>query len=89
MRKLLFLLSVFLLISCNPYGNNESLSPEKQEEFKLDTKELFDLQDSLNRTGDMKYYDKYMLCIDTMIKKYPGQRSLVKLKKHMQHIFEY
>lgn len=88
MKKCVYLSLVFLIVGCtHKDGNQNQLKEKNKEELKIDTKILKSLNDSLNTTGDHKYLNKYIHKIDEMIKKYPNQTELVKVKENMIEIF--
>lgn len=88
MTKYIFILSLILIIGCTRNGATQNKNEKQTEELKADTKVLKSLHDSLNTTGDYQYYNKYILKIDEMIKKYPEQKQLTKVRDQMKKIFE-
>jgi hypothetical protein len=89
MKKYIFIFSIISIIGCAQNGNQKSLNEKEKEELRVDTEILKSLNDSLNSTGDYQYYDKYILKIDEMIKKYPEQKKeLLKVKENMEEIIE-
>lgn len=85
LMKYTIIFSVILIIGC--VQHNKQKKEYKQKELIIDTNILRSLQDSLNSTGDQKYYNKYLDKINEMIKKYPDQKQLLKVKKSMSEIY--
>lgn len=86
MKKCILILSIISIIGCTHHGNQKRLNKEENEELRIDTKILKSLNDSLNSTGDYRYYKKYMIKVDEMIKKYPKQENLLKVRESMREI---
>jgi len=86
MKKYIYILSIISIISCAQHENKKQLD---KEELMNDTRILKSLDDSLYKTGDFQYYEKYMLKIDEMIKKYPDpyRENYLKLKESMKEIY--
>jgi hypothetical protein len=87
MKKYIFILFIFSIIGCTQNENEKRLNKKVNEELRIDTKILKSLNDSLNSTGDYRYYEKYILKIDEMIKKYPEHKELLKVRESMKEIF--
>jgi hypothetical protein len=87
MKKCILILSIISIIGCTHHGSQKRLNKKENEELRIDTKILKSLNDSLNSTGDYQYYKKYMVKIDEMIKKYPEQKDLLKVRESMKEIF--
>ena len=89
MKKYIYAPLVFLIIGCSHPANSISLSKVEKEELRIDTKILKSLDDSLNMTGDKQYYNKFMMKIDVMIKKYPNpyQKGFIQVRENMIKIF--
>jgi hypothetical protein len=75
------------MFSCTEHENQKQLNKKEREDLRIDTKILKSFQDSLNSTGDYRYYEKYILKIDEMIKKYPEERGLLQVKESVKEIF--
>ena len=87
MKKYIFIFSIISIVGCAQNGN-QKINEKEKEELRIDTEILKSLNDSINSTGDFKYYDRYILKIDEMIKKYPDQKKeLLKVKESMQEIY--
>ncbi len=89
MKKFIYILSIISIIGCTQHENQKQLSKRNREELIMDSKILNSFQDSLNATGNFRYYKKYMLKIDEMIKKYPDpyRENYLKVKESMIEIF--
>ena len=89
MKKCIYILSLILIIDCTQHGNKKQLDTKDKEELIIDTKILKSLDDSLYKTGYFRYYEKYMLKIDEMIKKYPDpyRENFLKVKVSMKEIY--
>jgi hypothetical protein len=90
MKKCIYLFLIFLVIGCtHQEGTHKQLTQKNKEELKADTKILNSFQDSLNATGNLGYYKKYMLKIDEMIKKYPDpyRKNYLKIRESMIEIY--
>jgi len=87
MKKYILIFSIILILGCQN-GGQKRLNEKENVELKMDTEILKSLNDSLNNTGDYQYYEKYILKIDEMIKKYPEQKQLLKVRENMKEIFE-
>ena len=88
MKKYILILSILSILGCSPNGGQKRLNKKEKEELRIDTKMLKSLNDSLNNTGDYRYYEKYILKIDEMIKKYPEQKQLLKVRESMKEIYD-
>ena len=88
MKKYIGILLVFLFLGCLQIRKENKLSNKQKEELKIETKNLMKLHDSINTTGDIKYYHKYMKKLNEMIKKYPDDNNLLMVKKQMEEIFK-
>jgi len=88
MKRFIKILYVFSIIGCSHSNTDIGISEKEKEEFKTDTRTLKILNDSLNSTGDYKYYEKYIILIDDMIVKYPDQKQLLKVKESMKEIYD-
>ncbi len=89
MKKWIIILFVISIIGCSQFGVQKNLNEKEKEELKIDTKVLKSLHDSLNSTGDYKYYEKYITKINEMIKKYPSQKKqLLMVRESMKEICE-
>jgi len=90
MKKCFYILSIISIIGCTQHDNKKQLDKKDKEELMMDSKILNSFQDSLNATGNFEYYNKYMLKIDEMIKKYPDpyRENYIKVKKSMKEIYE-
>lgn len=88
MKKYILILSIISILGCTQNGIQKRLIEKENDELKIDTEILKSLNDSLNKTGDYRYYEKYILKIDEMITKYPEQKQLLKVKESMEEIFE-
>ena len=86
MKKYILILSILSILGCSLNGGQKRLN--EKEELRIDTKILKSLNDSLNNTGDYRYYEKYILKIDEMIKKYPEQKQLLKVRESMKEIYD-
>lgn len=84
----IFTLIIIFISSCIQEKTKVKLNEKEKEQLRIDTQILKSLNDSLNITGDIKYYDKYIHKINEMIIKYPDQKQLVEVKKNMMEIFE-
>jgi uncharacterized OsmC-like protein len=90
MKKWIVILFLISIISCVHSDGQQQANKKKREELKVDTKILQSLDDSLTKTGDHQYYEKYIIKIDEMINKYPEQKKeLKRVKKSMVEIYEY
>jgi len=90
MKKWIGILFLISIIGCINSGKQQELNEKEKEELIMDTKILKSYNDSLIKTGDYQYYDKYIKKIDEMIKKYPDQKKeLKRVKKSMEEIYEY
>jgi hypothetical protein len=90
MKRLIGILFLISIIGCINSGEQQQLNEKEKEELIMDTKILKSFNDSLIKTSDFQYYDKYILKIDEMIKKYPNQKKeLQRVKKSMEEIYEY
>lgn len=89
MKKCIYILSIISIIGCTQHENKKQISKKDNEELIKDSKILNSFQDSLNSTGDYRYYEKYMLKIDEMIKKYPDpyRENYLKVKESMKEIY--
>jgi len=95
MKKYIYAPLVFLIMGCSHPVNSKSLKKEEclkkeeKEQLRIDTKVLKSLDDSLNMTGDKQYYNKFMIKIDVMIKKYPNpyQKGFIQVRENMIKIF--
>lgn len=87
MRNCIYLSLLLLVVGCSYKGNQKHLSKNENEELRIDTKMLKSLDDSFYTTGDYQYYDKYIIKINEMIKKYPDQKGLIKVRENMIEIF--
>ncbi len=88
MKKWIIILSVISIIGCAQSGGQKRLNEKEKEELRIDTRVLKSLNDSLNSTGDYQYYEKYITKINEMIKKYPDQKQLLKVRGSMKEIYE-
>jgi hypothetical protein len=77
------------MLGCAYSENHQHFNNKEKEELRTDTKILKSLNDSLNMTGDKQYYNKFMIKIDVMIKKYPNpyQKGFIQVRKNMIEIF--
>ena len=89
MKKCIYILSIFSIIGCTQHENKNQLSEKARKELIMDSKILNSLDDSLYKTNDYRYYEKYMLKIDEMIKKYPDpyQENYLKVKESKKEIY--
>jgi hypothetical protein len=90
MKKYIYILFLISIIGCAQHQNKKQFDKKDKEELIIDTKILKSLDDSLYKTGDFRYYEKYMLKIDEMIKKYPDpyRENFLKVKESMNEIYE-
>lgn len=88
MKKCIIILSVILIISCAQSGGQKKINEKEKEELRINTEILKSLNDSLNNTGDYQYFEKYLIKINEMIKKYPEQKQLLQVRESMKEIFE-
>ncbi len=88
MKKWIIILSLVSIIGCAQSGDQKNLSEKEKVELMNDTRVLKLLNDSLNSTGDYQYYEKYIDKINEMIKKYPNQKQLFKVRESMKEIYE-
>ncbi len=88
MKKWIILFTVVSIVGCMQSGKQKVLNDKEKEELRIDTKILKSLNDSLNSTGDYQYYEKYIAKINEMIKKYPKQKQLLKVRESMKEIYE-
>ncbi len=88
MKKWIIILSVISIVGCAQSGGQKRLNEKEKEALRIDTRVLKSLNDSLNSTGNYKYYEKYITKINEMIKKYPDQKQLLKVKESMKEIYE-
>jgi len=88
MKKWIIILSVISIIGCTQSGGQKRLNEKEKEELRIDTRMLKSLNDSLNSTGDYQYYEKYITKINEMIKKFPAQKQLLKVRESMKEIYE-
>ncbi|MFA6950912.1 MAG: hypothetical protein WCQ70_09520 [Lentimicrobiaceae bacterium] len=89
MKKCIYILFIISIISCTQHENKKQLGKKDKDELIMDSKILNSFQDSLNATGNIEYYTKYMLKIDEMIKKYPDpyRKNYLKVRKSMKEIY--
>jgi len=89
MKKIIYILSIISIIACTQHENQKQLSKKDRIELIMDSKILNSFQDSLNATGNLGYYKKYMLKIDEMIKKYPDpyRKNYLKVRESMIEIY--
>jgi len=89
MKKCIYILSIISIIGCAQHKNKKQLDEKDKEQLIIDTRILKLLDDSLYKTGDFQYYEKYMLKIDEMIKKYPDpyQKNFLKVKESMKETY--
>ena len=89
MKKYIYLLSIISIIGCTQHENKNQLGEKGREELIFDSKILNSFEDSLIATGNIEYYEKYMLKIDEMIKKYPDpyRKNYIEVKKSMEYIY--
>jgi hypothetical protein len=84
----MFLFIILTTLSCMNKSNQTQVIDEKrQSELKIETQSLKQLQISFNQTGNYEYMTKFILKIDSMIKKYPEQKGLVKVRKEMFEMY--
>lgn len=88
MKKYIIILSLISIIGCVQSGEQKKIDNKGKEELVIDTRILKSLNDSLNSTGDYQYYEKYITKINEMIKKYPDQKQLLKVRESMKEIYE-
>ncbi len=88
MKKCIIILSLISIIGCAQPGEQKKIDNNGREELMIDTRILKSLNDSLNSTGDYQYYEKYITKINEMIKKYPDQKQLLKVRESMKEIYE-
>jgi len=88
MKKCIIILSLISIIGCAQPGKQKKIDNKGKEELMIDTRILKSLNDSLNSTGDYQYYEKYISKINEMIKKYPDQKQLLKVRESMKEIYE-
>ncbi len=88
MKKCIIILSLISIIGCVQPGEQKKIDNKGKEELMIDTRILKSLNDSLNSTGDYQYYEKYITKINEMIKKYPDQKQLLKVRESMKEIYE-
>lgn len=88
MKKWIIILSVISIIGCTQSGEQKKINKKEKEELRIETRILKSLNDSLNSTGDYQYYEKYITKINEMIKKYPDQKQLLKVRESMKEIYE-
>ena len=69
-------------------GSKKKNNNKGKEKLMIDTRILKSLNDSLNSTGDYQYYEKCLTKINEMIKKYPDQKQLLKVRESMKEIYE-
>ena len=88
MKKCIIIFSVISIIGCTQPGEQKKIDNKGKEELMFDTRILKSINDSLNSTGDYQYYEKYITKINEMIKKYPDQKQLLKIRESMKEIYE-
>ncbi len=88
MKRCIIILSLISIIGCAQPGEQKKIDNKGKEELMIDTRILKSLNDSLNNTGDYQYYEKYITKINEMIKKYPDQKQLLKVRESMKEIYE-
>lgn len=89
MKKYIYMSLVFFIISCTYPANSKSLNKKEKEQLRIDTKILKSLDDSLYITGNHQYYNRYMIKINEMIKKYPNpyQKGFKQVRENMIKLF--
>ncbi|MEA4851555.1 MAG: hypothetical protein VB126_08910 [Paludibacter sp.] len=85
MKKIIYLFIALLALSCN--SKPHIVDNEKRSELAIETQSLKQLQISFNQTGNYEYMTKFILKIDSMIKKYPEQKGLVQVRKEMFEMY--
>jgi hypothetical protein len=94
MKKMIILIFVILVtwLSCNKSNNSHQISKQndslnQKSNIKRETEELFTLHEAFRRTGDYKLLDKYVLKLDSMIKKYPNNTGFKQVKEQTLEMF--
>lgn len=88
MKKIIYLFIALLALSCNNKSQQSHVVNEKKRsELIIETQSLKQLQISFNQTGNYEYMTKFIMKIDSMIKKYPEQKGLVQVRKNMFEMF--
>lgn len=89
MKKYIYVFYIISIISCTQNEDKKQLSQMDKAQLIIDTKILKSFEDSLNKTGDFQYHEKYLLKIDEMIKKYPDpyRKNFLKVKVSRVEIY--
>jgi hypothetical protein len=88
----LFFVILLSGFSCKKSNNIQHISMHndslyQKSDIKKETEELFLLNDTFRRTGDYKYLDKYVLKLDSLIKKYPNNIGFKQVKEQTIEMF--
>ena len=88
MKKIICLLIILSAFSCiNKSKQTQVVDEKSKTELKLETQSLKQLQDSFNNTGNYAYMTKYILKIDSLIKKYPDHKGFVQTRNMMFEMY--